>query len=113
MNETCQLAGTFLQSVLEKAGFALEVSAEQTSGSMPARIWTAGTRNCSKLKVESCSKHCNTWSTRHLDGVCPQDSGSFVTFTVSAPPGRPNYGRWPCTPRLRSEPPGRFSLLDR
>ena len=30
MDETCERAGTFLQSILEKAGLALEVSAEQT-----------------------------------------------------------------------------------
>jgi spoIIIJ-associated protein len=30
MEETCEQAGTFLQTVLEKAGFALEVAVEQT-----------------------------------------------------------------------------------
>ena len=32
MDETCERAGTFLQSLLEKAGFALEVSTEQAAG---------------------------------------------------------------------------------
>jgi spoIIIJ-associated protein len=31
MDETCEQAGTFLQSILEKSGFALEVSVEQTA----------------------------------------------------------------------------------
>ncbi len=31
MEETCERAGTFLQTVLEKAGFALEISAEQAA----------------------------------------------------------------------------------
>lgn len=31
MDETCERAGSFLQSVLEKAGFALEVSTEQAA----------------------------------------------------------------------------------
>ena len=31
MDETCEGAGSFLQSILEKSGFALEVSAEQTA----------------------------------------------------------------------------------
>ncbi len=31
MDETCDGAGAFLQAVLEKAGFALEVTAEQST----------------------------------------------------------------------------------